>query len=556
MTCTPVNRRRYNNELLRLGFLLFTRSSAAYRLLFESDILIVPHVSTLRRLSGIFNVTVGLENTEQVQYLKLCSSGLDDRSRLACLQMDEIHVNPVMTFKGGSLRGQAVNSEDQAHSVQAFMISSVFGHASEIVSLHPVKNLTAEDLCSMLKKAIAAVHASGFVVIAIIADNNQINCKAYEILSGTGNLEHDIANPHMPDGRIFLLFDTVHILKCIRNNWLNQKDPDQTFRYPAVSSELMKTARLLTSNNEGTGIENLPTSSRPIAVQETASSTGAQSTGVYCVLSQVPFGNLNHAEPTAVYQPVFLSNSQFQPWSMNALQNSTVVPMTNILCSLPVQTVCAFPVATGSVALFPVLGGYQLLPAINVQTLQQSTQQQSSKLTQKKLAATVSCLKELYKGEKNTLVKTAHKLSFKSLYPSNLERQQVSLALNIFNEFNVAALEMKTDETCKQTACFIRVITAWWRIVNVKQSHKGVQKRDVLSFPISEPGDERLKFLEHFAEWLQSWGSGDDGCLTRQTFRALHHTCVGLVRLAKYAFTALPVKYILLGKLQTDNLER
>jgi hypothetical protein len=49
----------------------------------------------------------------------------------------------------------------------------------------------------------------------------------------------------------------------------------------------------------------------------------------------------------------------------------------------------------------------------------------------------------------NSIVKKAHKLSFKSLYPLNLERQQKSLAVNIFNEFNVAALEQQNDEKYK-----------------------------------------------------------------------------------------------------------
>ena len=29
--------------------------------------------------------------------------------------------------------------------------------------------------------------------------------------------------------KIFLMFDTVHLLKCVRNNWIN--DIDQTFTY-------------------------------------------------------------------------------------------------------------------------------------------------------------------------------------------------------------------------------------------------------------------------------------------------------------------------------------
>lgn len=31
---------------------------------------------------------------------------------------------------------------------------------------------------------------------------------------------------------MYLLFSSVHLFKCIRSNWLNQKDDNQTFVFP------------------------------------------------------------------------------------------------------------------------------------------------------------------------------------------------------------------------------------------------------------------------------------------------------------------------------------
>jgi hypothetical protein len=72
----------------------------------------MPHVNTLRRLSTIFTVSAGLENNEQVNYLRLRARDLDERQRFVCLQMDEIHVNPTLAFKGGNVSGHAQNSAD------------------------------------------------------------------------------------------------------------------------------------------------------------------------------------------------------------------------------------------------------------------------------------------------------------------------------------------------------------------------------------------------------------------------------------------------------------
>jgi hypothetical protein len=75
------------------------------------------------------------------------------------------------------------------------MTTSVLGHTTLIVLLHPIKNTTVEELCCLLKKTIAAMQLGGFVSIAVSPDNNQVNCKTYEIFTGTGKLELSTANP-------------------------------------------------------------------------------------------------------------------------------------------------------------------------------------------------------------------------------------------------------------------------------------------------------------------------------------------------------------------------
>ena len=53
-------------------------------------------------------------------------------------------------------------------------------------------------------------------------------------------------NPYSQQ-KLFILFDSVHLFKCVRNNWLNQKDYDKTFTFPTSdflenpSKELLNT---------------------------------------------------------------------------------------------------------------------------------------------------------------------------------------------------------------------------------------------------------------------------------------------------------------------------
>ena len=41
-----------------------------------------------------------------------------------------------------------------------------------------------------------------------------------------------VQHPTCPERKLYILFNFVHIIKSIRNNWLNLKDYDLTFKYP------------------------------------------------------------------------------------------------------------------------------------------------------------------------------------------------------------------------------------------------------------------------------------------------------------------------------------
>lgn len=70
-----------------------------------------------------------------------------------------------------------------------------------------------------------------YEIITIVSDNNRVNRKMFKYVCG-GTLESYINNPSNNNKQIFLFFDTVHIFKSIRNNWLNQSDCYQSFIFP------------------------------------------------------------------------------------------------------------------------------------------------------------------------------------------------------------------------------------------------------------------------------------------------------------------------------------
>ena len=139
-----------------------------------------------------------------------------------------------MTYQNGKLIGNSGNNiTRQANRIQTFMISSVLSSNKDVVALIPVQKMTNQDIYHMTKEVVKNASICGYRIICILSDNNVVNRKMFMNLSGTNCLVPHINNPINPDHEIYLLFDTVHLLKCIRINWIN--DAEKTLTYPNFS---------------------------------------------------------------------------------------------------------------------------------------------------------------------------------------------------------------------------------------------------------------------------------------------------------------------------------
>ena len=115
------------------------------------------------------------------------------------------------------------------------LYSSVLSNNKDVVSLIPVENMKFQDLCKMTLNVIHNVTKAGFTIVSIISDNNIVTRKMFLLLSGSDHLEPYFMNPYKTSNKIVILFDTVHLLKCLRNNWINLKDTAKEFVFPDFS---------------------------------------------------------------------------------------------------------------------------------------------------------------------------------------------------------------------------------------------------------------------------------------------------------------------------------
>lgn len=230
-------RHRYCPQTIIFAFIMFTQSPRTYELL--KEYMVLPHKNHLRRLSAAMHISPDTEiNT--INYLGNISKHLQPHQKIVLLLIDEIYLKSKIEYKSHKITGFASNNDSLASTVQSFMIKSPFSHFREIVKLIPVSSSNGSELYDMVKIVINFVQSNGFQIIAIITDNNRINQTMFKMFSNT----HMFQNPHpsYSSDQIFLMYDTVHAFKNIRNNWINLTTLNHTFTYSDWETSELKYA--------------------------------------------------------------------------------------------------------------------------------------------------------------------------------------------------------------------------------------------------------------------------------------------------------------------------
>ena len=87
----------------------------------------------------------------------------------------------------------------------------------------PVTELDSIFLFDECQKVINSINEAGGNIISIIYDDNRVNQKFFETFDCVQN------KPWLTKNGIYLLFDFVHLLKSIRNNWIAEKTKELAF---------------------------------------------------------------------------------------------------------------------------------------------------------------------------------------------------------------------------------------------------------------------------------------------------------------------------------------
>ena len=163
-----------------------------------------------------------ISSTDKGYILDGIFSKVSDHQKNCLLIVDEMKIRPTISYSGGYLNGYAENNPSaKASSVLGIMLKCMKKGPSVMLSLTPVHQLTADYQFQLVTETARAVENSGGMVIGSVTDNHKINQKYCTIFNKKSSFEAE--HPLDKNRSWFLLFDTVHLLKCIRNNWYSEK---------------------------------------------------------------------------------------------------------------------------------------------------------------------------------------------------------------------------------------------------------------------------------------------------------------------------------------------
>lgn len=232
-------KQNYSTNAILNAFFIFSYSSSVYNIIRDNNILILPHESTLKKISAYQNISVN-DDLSNFKYLTMICNKLNEQEKIVNIQIDEMYAKKQVTYSGKNVYGFDENSAEVGKTILGFMINSVYGHMKEIVSLIPVSKVDGEKLQIYTKNIIKKMQSIGFKVLCITTDNHKINRKCFGLFKP--NSTH-FENPDFPGEKIFMCFDTVHLKKNIYNNWVNRKDFDKSFCIPNFENTNIQFAR-------------------------------------------------------------------------------------------------------------------------------------------------------------------------------------------------------------------------------------------------------------------------------------------------------------------------
>ncbi|GFO33316.1 transposable element p transposase [Plakobranchus ocellatus] len=221
MGTQQVGKPLYTSDIIMRAFQFFATSRCLYERLRHDFQL--PSAQTLTR------ITSKVGKLDECTFSGAVFKTLEERQRLCVLLRDEVYVKKMMLYHGGQVFGRSVDDPQcLAKTALGIMISCMFGAPNFLPKILPILRLKTSFLHEQIQLSLAAIEQAGGRVKAIICDGNRNNQAFFQLLGANRQ------RPWDTQAGVYLLYEYVHILKNIRNNWLTEATGELSYYHDGV----------------------------------------------------------------------------------------------------------------------------------------------------------------------------------------------------------------------------------------------------------------------------------------------------------------------------------
>jgi hypothetical protein len=228
MNCHHVGEKKYSTKIMVLSFLYYAMSRCTYKKIREN--FLFPATTTLQKL------TARVSKIVLSKFINIIFSTLKPVQKLCIVLIDEVYVKQTVTYHGGHVFGIAKDDPAKfAKTLLTSMIVCLRGGPKLVASMVPVAALTATFQKEETNEILESIKMAEGTTKAIICDNNHVNQAYYNSFE-----KKNAKKPWLASDGTYLLYDFVHLMKNLRNNWLTEKS--QQLRYIDPEDKFEKVA--------------------------------------------------------------------------------------------------------------------------------------------------------------------------------------------------------------------------------------------------------------------------------------------------------------------------
>lgn len=208
ITGKPVH--SWSEEDVAKALTLRSLSPKAYSFIREKWQFPLPSSSTISRWASKLNVEPGVLHPI-INLLRHKAATMTERERLCVVSFDETTIAQDWCYDMGS-----DTLYDPKHKVQCVMLRGLTAPWKQIIYYKFDTDMTRDILNDLILK----VEAAGFIVIAMVNDLAPTNVRLWNSL-GIDLINTCFTNPADSTRQIYVFADAPHLLKLIRNNFLD-----------------------------------------------------------------------------------------------------------------------------------------------------------------------------------------------------------------------------------------------------------------------------------------------------------------------------------------------